>query len=250
MAIEKAYFNANPEGNISIGNQVIKLSDDSKKVFATDNLLAFEGFLSGRGGEAEVYYSADEVSLVPLKADKNFKPLAVCKLAASPALAMLSKQVGVVLSVVQFESLLTALRKYAVGSHLLVLSNLRSFTVAKKQTYERDVDNRGNFKLLIQREAATGDWVPPENLRFSLPLFSYLPEKIEVTCDLIMNVEESGQPSFKLENLTFQQEVLEKRVEVLEARLGAVATCPKHWGTYTHHPMDNSWMYRENKASL
>ncbi len=250
MGIEKAYFATNPEGKISIGNQVIDLEDDSKKTFNTDNLKAFEEFTTGRAGESEIYYSESEVSLVPLKADKNFKPLAVCTLKPSPSLALLAANVGKVLDVVKFETLLTALRKYAVGSHMLVLSNLRALTIAKKQTYERDLDNKGNFKLLMIRESATGDWLPPETLVFSLPLFTYLDEKVEITCDFILNVEETGQPSFQLQNLTFVQEVQEARVKVLETRLGEKSTCPKYWGSCAHHAMDNGWKYRENKASF
>ncbi|MEO7778488.1 MAG: hypothetical protein ABIY63_13230 [Fibrobacteria bacterium] len=250
MSAEKVYINAGPTGSLSIGNQVITLSDDSRKEFKTDNLLAFESFVKGREGEAEIYYSAQQVSLVPTKADKNFKALAVCILQDSQPLAALSRNVNTELGILDFEKLLTKLRKYAVGSHLTVLSNLRAFSVAKKQTYERIVDNGGNFKMLIQRESAQGDWTPPAKLGFKVPIFTYLEETVEVEFDLIFTITDAGAPEFRLENLMFAEELLERRVEVLDARLGAVATCPKYWGMYVNHPQDDSWKFRENKASL
>jgi hypothetical protein len=250
LNLEKAYLTAGPDGRLSIGNQVIELADESKKTFHTDNLKAFESFVAGRTGEAEIYYSATEVALVPTKAEKNFRPLAICKLAAAPALLLLKGSIGAELNINQFEKLLTSLRKYAVGSHLIVLSNLRSFSVAKKQTYERDIDNKGNFRLLVQRESAgAGDWTPPEKLTFALPVFTFLEESITIDCDLVFSVQDGGQPVFQLENLTFNEEALERRVEILDARLGKVATCPKYWGSWQHHELTDTWKWRENKAS-
>lgn len=249
MSAEKVYINPGPDGKLSIGNQIIELKDESKKVFLTDNLLAFEKFLVGRGGEVEIYYSAKEVTLVPTKAEKNFKILANCTLQDSEPLAQLSKSVGVDLGIVEFEKLLTGLRTY--GSFLSVISNLRAFSVAKKQTYERDVDNAGNFRLLIQREAATGgNWVPPEKLTFAVPVFTYLKDLFTVDLDLVFSTTDEMRPVFRLENLNFVETLLERRIEVLDARLSKAATCPQYWGTYANHALDDSWKYRENKASL
>lgn len=249
MSAEKVYINAGPDGKLSIGNQIIELKDESKKVFLTDNLMAFEKFIVGRTGEEEIYYSAKEVTLVPTKAEKNFKILATCTLQDSEPLAQLSKAAGADLSIVEFEKLLTRLRKY--GSFNLIVSNLRAFSVAKKQTYERDIDNAGNYRLLIQREAvAGGNWVPPAKLTFAVPVFTYLEDLFTVEFDLVFSVQDSGQPVFRLDNLTFPAELLERRIEVLEARLSKAATCPQYWGTYANHGLDDSWKYRENKASL
>lgn len=249
MSIEKAIFNAAPDGTLSIGNQIIELKDESKKVFITDNLLAFEKFLAGRTGDAEIYYSAKEVTLVPEKAEKNFRILANCTLQDSEPLAQLSKAVGADLSIVQFEKLLTSLRRY--GSFLSIISNLRAFSVAKKQTYERDIDNSGNYRMLIQREAAAGgNWVPPERLTFSVPVFTYLEDLFTAELDLVFTVQDTGQPVFRLENLTFAQDLLERRIQVLDARLSKAATCPQYWGTYANHALDDGWKYRENKAAL
>lgn len=250
MSLEKAYFSASPEGVLSIGNQIIKLEDESSRTFETDSLKAFEEFLPGHEDGAEIYYTDTFIFLVPVAVKRNTKPLASCTLGSSPALSYLTKNVGKDLDIASFETLLTALRKYAIGSHLAVISNLRAFTVAKKQTYERSLDNKGNFKLLTLRESAQGDWTPPDQLSFSLPLFVHVSEAVEINCDLVFSVLESGQPNFRLENLTFGEEVLARRVEVLEARLGRAATCPKYWGRHAETKADNSWKYRENKASL
>lgn len=250
MSVENLSINPGPDSKLSIGNQVIELKDESKKVFTTDNMLAFEAFCTGRQGEVEIYYSATELNLVPTKAERNFKPLAKCTLKPSAFLEALSAGVNKDLSIVEFEKLLTSLRRFALGSHMIVLSNLRAFTVAKKQTYERSVDNSGNYKLLMQRETSQGDWLPPEKMSFKVPLFAFLPEEIEVIFDLIFTVTDDGAPKFRLENLNYSQEILDRRVVVLDARLADKTTCPKYWGSYEFHALTDTWRYQENKASL
>ncbi len=249
MSIEKVYLTASPDGKLSIGNQVIELKDVSRLTFSTDNLLAFEKFVALNKEEANICYSAKSVSLMPKQPEKAYAPIAICALQDSEALIHLNKALDKDLSIAEFEKLLYRLRRY--GDFLSTISHLRSFSVAKKQTYERDVDNSGNFRLLIQREAmGVGNWVPPEKLSFVVPVFTYLQDAFKVDLDLLFSVTDAGIPVFRLENLTFAEDLLARRIEVLDARLSSASTCPQYWGVIQNVPMDDSWMYRENKANL
>jgi hypothetical protein len=183
---------------------------------------------------------------------KNSRPFAHCTLADSAPLAMVLANVGFELGILDFETFLTAMRPYTHGSTLQVLSHLRNFSVAKKQTYQRVVDNAGNFKLNIQRESAgSEDWVPPPTMTFEVPVFRLLKETIIIECELHFTIKDDGaKPAFRLSNLNLKDQLEDRRREIVEERLGKAATCPKYWGQSTLHALDNGWQYRENKAAL
>lgn len=251
-------LNSNAEGKLLVGSDMYFLKDESRKTFKTENLEAFEKFLGIAQaqppvGGLEIYFNLkDGVYLVPVEASKNSRALAFCALNLSMPLLALQKSVGVSMGIVDFEKLLTGLRKYAVGSHLNTVSQLRNFSVAKKQSYARDIDNQGNFRLLIQKEAVAeaGSWVPPPALSFALPVFTYLKEQFTVELDLVFSVGDAGVPIFRLENLGFQDELEARAREVLEARIATAATVPTFWGVSEVHKLDDAWKYQQNKATL
>jgi hypothetical protein len=239
------------DGKISVGNQIIELTDESRKTYETDNMEGFELFLLDKQADAEIYYSATHLYLVPRVASKQSHALAICTLSNSAALSALVAAANKELTIMSLEKLLTSLRKFAQGSVLSVLSNLRNFSVAKKQTYERDVDNQGNFRLLVQREGiANSTWNPPEKLSFAVPCFKYINDLATLEFDFIFSLSDGGAPVFLLQNLTMDEELMDRRREIIESRLGVKATCPKYWGASKLHPQDDGWKYRENKASL
>lgn len=250
--IENAFFNPDKDGKILIGNHLVELKDESRRTFETDNMEAFESFLADKQEKAEIYYGSTDLHLVPQELAKNSRPLAHCTLADSASLRLVLASVGFELGILDFEKFLTAMRPYTKGSTLQVLSHLRNFSVAKKQTYQRVVDNVGNYKLNIQRESAgSEDWVPPATVTFEVPVFRFLKETIVIECDLHFAIKDEGtKPIFLLDNLNLKDQVEDRRREIVEDRLGKASTCPKYWGKSILHALDNGWQYRENKAVL
>lgn len=250
MTIENATFNANSEGKLSLGNQIINLTDESKKIFKTASLASFSFFASHHAEETEIYFNEAEVWQVPKKAAANFLPLAHCAMESAQPLKVLESKIGKTLSIEELETLLRSLRPYAVGKHLEILSNLRNFSTSKKNTYARDVSANGDYRLLIQREAVAGDWIPPAGLLFVVPIFAYGKETVNIETEFFFTVNEAtSAPVFRLENLCFSEIISERRKEVIEDILSEIDV-PQYWGTFEHKTLNDGWKYRENKATL
>ena len=250
-ASKEIHLNPDKDGKFLLGSHFHILQDESKKTFETDNMEAFESFLADKEGGNEIYFNADHLYLVPAKPSMNSHALAHCAMKPSAALALLSSKAGKDMGILDFEKFLTALRKNCSEANR-VLSYLRNFSVAKKQTYERVSDNQGNFKLLIQKEGAEGgNWTPPETMSFEVPVFSYLDDTMEIIFDFRYFIADEGsKPMFTLENLNIIEEVQDRRREIIESRLGNAATCPTFWGESKLHVATDKWKYQENKATL
>lgn len=256
-APKEVNINAGPDGkaHITLEKGIIQLKDLSFQTFETDDLEAFATFAQAEADDAgvplAVFYNHERLELRPLdQITSKTRALAVCNMKASEPLALLKKNLGKELTISEFEKLLTALRRH--GSFMTTISQLRSLVVSKETKYERQVDNAANFRLLIERKGATGDWTPPATMDFALPVFSFMKDAITVCPDLIMTQrdEDGGAPSFTLELLTFEEDLKDRQREILETALADKLTLPTYWGKASVTMADDAYLYKDNGATL
>lgn len=253
---KEVYINAAPDGNarITLAKGVLVLNDLSTQTFETDDLEAFARFAEGereRGNPLAIFYDHTRLDLMPMgSVTAKTRPLAVCTLRQSDPLNLLKANLGKRLGLTELEKLLTALRRH--GTFLTIISQLRTMVISKETKYERAVDNSANFKLLIERKGATGDWVPPPTLTFAVPVFAYMTDAITVEPDLIMTMpdEEGGAPIFELECLTFAEDLKNQQREILETRVGNASSVPTYWGKHVLAAETDAYLYKDNGATL
>jgi hypothetical protein len=247
---EKVYINPNAQGVIRIEKAHLQLEDRSRATFNTDSLVDFEEFVRGNSAGASIFFSASKVVLVENEVTHLTKPRAVCDLSISEPLRVLTTSLNKPIPLVGLERLLTSLRRY--GQVLSVISELRNLVVSKNLKFERQVDNKANFKLHIERTGAAGDWQPPESLKFTVPVFNMVPDTIEIESDFVftMKDEDGGAPVFELQNLTWSEDLQERKRQLLEKRLGEMATCPKYWGSHALHELTDGKLWKDISATL
>lgn len=251
---KEVYVNANPDGkaHIILEKGQILLKDLSTAHFQTDDLEAFAVYAKAQKPDGGLSIFYDHTGLVLARTEevsaKN-KPLATCSLQSSDPLKLLKAHLGQELGIAQFEKLLTSLRRN--GSFLNLISQLRNMTVNKETTYQRQLDNQANFKLLIERKGAAGDWTPPATLDFLVPVFAFLKDEIKVSPDLIMTMEDgSPAPTFTLEALTFAEDLKLRQREILESHLANLVTLPTYWGIRSVIEATDAYLYKDNGATL
>lgn len=253
MGIENATIQPGPDGkaHIVLEKAHIPLKDISTFTFETDDLEAFGTYAAAQEGDRAIFYDHQSLALWPVdKITSKSKPLAVGRLTTSEPLAFLQKHLGKPLDLADFEKMLNTLRR--AGTFLTLISKLRSLVISKETKYEREIDNAANFKLLIERKGATGDWVPPATLTFAVPVFAFMDDPITVEADLIMTMrdEDGGAPIFTLEALNLAEDLKKRQREILETRLGKWSTVPKYWGkTYVSAETD-AYLYKDVGATL
>lgn len=247
---KEIHLNPDKDGKFLLGSHFHILQDESSKTFETDNMEAFESFLVDKQDGNEIYFSAERLYLVPLKASYYSHAVAHCAMKPSPALALIVNKAGKDMSIPEFEKFLTALRKHTEEGRK-VLNHLRNFVSVKETTFERLEDGQGNFRMLVQRKSGNNDWTPPATMTFTIPVFSFLKEEVTIAFDFRYYIADDGtKPMFTLENLNLIEELQDRRREIIETRLGENSKCPKYWGTSQLHQHRDEWRYKENKATL
>jgi hypothetical protein len=250
MEAGKVFITPGADGKLLLGKNHLELADATRRAFTTDNLEAFQKFVGAYHDGCEVFFTDRAAHLVRQAPKMGDGPVATLNVRTPPALQLIIDNANKELSIQPFEIFLTSLRRFATSSHMALISRLRNFAVSKQTTYERNVDNAGNFLMSIKREGGNQDWTPPETLSFKVPLFPHIEEMIELSFDLIFTIKDGGEPRFHMQSLTLADDLQQARLAVLGARLAAASTAPVYWGEHALIERTDAWRFKEQDVKL
>jgi hypothetical protein len=239
------------DGVARIGNDFHVLEDRSLAEFITNDIEAFKSFLKG---EFNLFYNGEIVqAYAPVMATQNTKPLATLALAETDAMEYFTSVLGRNFDESQFELVLLGLRPFMKQEGLALLSNVRDFKITKVSEFQRKKDNAGNFVFSYARKSAgNNDFVPPQFLNFSIPIFENMPDRYEAKAEFLFDYTEvklgdgiAIKLMFQLRILQFTDELKERKNEILEAALQSFKQ-PKFRGEYKLHSQTDAWKYKQN----
>lgn len=241
---------------LTLGADVIKLDDQSRETYHTDDFKEFVKFAKANASEGSlVIYNDEQATMVgPLFKDaRNNGPKAVVVMKTHPRLEEILKINGKDLSLQAVETLLRKLKKNLVPDGLLLLDRVCDFKVAKVQKIERKKERNGNYRFLATRESAgTDDFTPPETVKFDVPLFEGMEEKVSVVMDFRFEYTDRADGvtlSFTFENLNIEEELLEARKMVLGDALSSTGITAL-WGSHQILLGTNNWSFQRNPADI
>ncbi len=249
-AANKVFITTGADGKLLLGKNHLELADASMRTFTTDNLEAFQKFVGAYHDGCEVFFTDRSATLRRQTPKMGDAPVAVLNVRTPMALELICSHANKELTIQPFEIFLTSLRRWATSSHMALISRLRNFTVAKQTTYERQVDNAGNFLMSIKREGGSQDWTPPPTLSFRVPLFPHIEEMVELEFDLIFTIKDGGEPRFHMQSLDLADILQQERLRVLGDRLAKASTAPVYWGDLSLIEKTDAWRFKEQDVEL
>lgn len=238
-----------------LGADVIKLEDKSTETYVTDNFADFVRFAKQRTEDTVIFYNATgAVQVGQMFKDPRHNPVvAMVGMRAHPRLQTLLDVNGKPLQLETFEVLLRKLKANLSQDGLLVLDKVLDFRVAKVQKIERKKERNGNYRNVVSRESAgTDDFIPPEVLKFSVPLFQGEIVPVTVSFDFRFDFKDRGdsvETFFTLENLNIEEELLDARKEAIGGSL-TEAGFTAFWGRRDTAMDTDAWKYLRNPVEL
>lgn len=234
-----------------LGADIIKLEDWSGEMYITDNFADFVRFAKPRASETTIFYNATgavQVGQMFQDARRN-RIQATLNMKAHPRLQTLLDVNGKPQALEAFEVLLRKLKTNLNPDGLLVLDKILDFRVAKIQKIERKKERNGNYRNVVSRESAgTDDFIPPETMKFTVPLFQGEAVPVTVTFDFRFDFKEERDTVatfFTLENLNIEEELLEARKSTIGGSVEAEGFTA-YWGRREVNFDTDAWKYQRN----
>lgn len=237
---------------LRFGADVINLEDRSTETYETDDFVDFVRFVKPLGYGTTFYSATGAHHLRGIGAPgeaRNNDPIASVNLTTHPRLKTLIEINGKPQGLDAMEVILRKLKTNLDTDGIALLDNLADFKVAKVQKIERKKERNGNYKFNVSRESAgSGDFAPPETVKFRLPLFNGLPDTTAIPMEFRFEFTDRGDGvalHFTFENLNLDEVLLEARKAALgEALRGAEIAA--FWGDVERRLDTNAWMYHRN----
>lgn len=244
---------------LKLGNDVIELADESTAAYHTDDIMQFIEFCKGKvvGGDYALFYGVSSVSLYHQHVFVNPRihdPIAICSMAEHPRLSMLVRANGSPMDVEDFEVLLRRLRANMGQPGLEILDKIRDLSVAKVQKVERKKNRAtGDYHYLVSRQSAgEGDYVPPETVKFSVPIFLGVesPRSLEFDFSFDPKQKDDGVALiFSIENINLGEDLDAARRSVLAEVLSPLSI-PSYWGELKRDIKTDAWSKKINGPQL
>jgi hypothetical protein len=231
---------------VRVGRDFIELKDKTDIQFSTNIIGDFLGYLGT--SKVALYYNESGIIAYPILIEHETGAKAVCSMQNDPFLSSIISLNGDRMSVENFELALYNLRSFYDVAGKNLYDNARNFVVDKITHMERSSDNQGNFHYNVTRKSGAGSVNPPERIKFTVPVFAFLPDTIELSFDVFMEYEEGEgkvKVFFILKNPALNVELKQRQKEIIEEQLAAV-TCPKFWGSLKVVQGTDSWKYQDN----
>jgi hypothetical protein len=235
-----------------IGADVIQLKDQSSETFNTDYFSDFVRFITKvKSNNDTVFYNERGAILMPavFEDPRHTNPLAKVTIATHPRLEALLNVNGKSMGLDTIENLLRRLKGNLNPDGLELLNNVADFKVAKVQKIERKKERNGNYKFNVSRESAgSGDFIPPETVRFRVPIFQGLVETVTIEMEFRFEFKDTGDSvrlEFTLENLNIDEVILEARKTALWKSLNE-AGVTAYWGGLVKNLQTDAWQYQRN----
>ncbi|MDD5394920.1 MAG: hypothetical protein PHE17_18030 [Thiothrix sp.] len=236
-------------GPVRVGNDFHVLEDHTKETFNTCIVSDFLRYVKLSETMLCLYYDEKYIKAIPGILDHQTVLAAVCALENSPFLNILLGVNGKPLGIKAFEALLFDLRSFWGDAKCKTLhEKSKKFVLQKVTSVERTEDNQGNFSFIMTRKGAKENEAFPPEISFKVPVFSFLPDLIEIKFGVRMDYserEDCVDISFTLRNPAIEVELRERQKEIIEEALSEY-TGNKYWGSLDLHKQDNSWKYQSN----
>lgn len=276
---DKTQFNIqNPGENTRIGSEILKISDRSKAISQTDSPEQFVALFMGSRSEVEGFSAepdamcfAKEYALFawhgyelrqPLR---ESEPFAFLSLSIHPRMERVKAMNGRRMAPADCISTLKSLRDNLDENGLKILMKAYNFKVSRKVTVEEERQPSGEHAFTSKVEGKMEDsWVPPEFVTFSVPVYKFIPLRVNITLGfevVIVQPEDSKKPTevyFKFESLNLDEDLMMARRAVLtswmtqkrESGENLPEVIPAEnfiWGTNKVIQKDDAWTFVQNR---
>ena len=232
-----------------IGADYITLDDESTSTFETDDIAEFINYVKDDGSDIVIYYSINAVEAYrDTGIYKHTKPLAVYMIVYSDVLDIAR---GINRQKINLETAQTTLRrltKYLDKKGLALKDQLENLKIRKILNVDVKKDNQGNFLYSVEQSAGKNDYIFPESIDVSVPLFNFNDVKINITLDFffrhkVLDAEVSVSVTF--ENIELFDNIKREIRKFLKKQLSSFKKV--YYGECVITRQDNSWQYKENK---
>jgi hypothetical protein len=168
-----------------------------------------------------------------------------------PVLVRLKHGLGVRFEQDDFEEWISSLSRYLDNDARLLLVKVRDLQLTKKLQIEKKKSNTG-FKLLIAMDDDNSDFVPPDTVTMTVPIFKGMEARgtfqMEFQFGFDMVGAESCKTYWKLECHTWEEDLLDVTSQVIENSLAEadLASIPVFAGSIELTERDDKWSILHN----
>lgn len=246
------------ESELKLSSEIIHLQDRSR---ATKVVHRFEDFvrilshltkpedltLFVSSGKVEAWANSD---LSAWKREAT--PVARLLLLDHPVIARLQSGLGREMQKNDFVKFLSSFKRYLDPLGEFLLLKARDLQIAKKVSFQ-SIKTQGNFKYSVQMDSDQGDFIPPETVVFTIPMFQHIATPGRFETDFHFEVEvgkENATTTWKLESLTWKEDWLDMSTQVLTTLFAdAGVVSPVFSGSVQSVDQDDAWEIIQNRTS-
>lgn len=204
-------------------------------------------------GEYEIYYDAGSICAIPLVRNRNTNDIADCSLHYSGQLAAIENLHGRKNSLDSMDELLSSMKKYIDSNAVDLLARMKDLSVRKITNIDRKKDDRGNFTFLVETKSNKSDIELPETIKFTVPVFKYHPETINLEFSVFFNYEilqedenAKVRMGITLRNYEIDDLIQQRQREIIEKYLSGFNTEKIYWGEYDINKQTDEWKYKQH----
>lgn len=236
--MEQNKFVINAEGEkLLVGSDVVRLADKSSLSLVTSDFDSFISYLgvSNSGDELMLCGSESCLTLWKRNVDYFSKPVSVCNLRPDKRLSLVKSLLGANLPLDDVEDILRKLKLNVDKGGVELRQNLENFNLNKITNVSKQKSQSGDFSYQISVQSnGKNDFVPPENLLFTVPAFENFPDfLVAFRFDLFFSFKNDGDSvncRIKFECFDFESELMRQQKSIIKSKLEN-CTVPFFWGT-------------------
>lgn len=280
---DKTQFNIqNPGENTRIGSEVLRISDRSMAMASTDSpeqfvtlfkkssLLGIPLTMDDNLNHVATCYATESEILAWMNCStseptRESEPFARLSFSMHPRMERVKAMSGRRMAPADCISTLKSLRDNLDENGLKILMKAYNFKVSRKVTVEEERQPSGEHAFTSKVEGKMEDsWVPPEFVTFSVPVYKFIPLRVNITLGfevVIVQPEDSKKPTevyFKFESLNLDEDLMMARRAVLtswmtqkrESGENLPEVIPAEnfiWGTNKVIQKDDAWTFVQNR---
>lgn len=251
---------ADPGAAFRMGGEILRLEDRTTGYPAFGLFEHFVRWLMEenprRGQALQLYYSDTEILAYDVedlaKFSRDAHPMAKMSFQDHPVLQRLKSAMGGGKDQNEMEKWMLSMRRYLAdeGAHYLLLK-VRDLQLAKRFTMERKRTPTGWAVAMKCEGGDEGDFIPPETVKFAVPLFRGMEERGTFELDFVFDFEvgvETTKTTWRLSCPTWQEDYLSIATQVIEQSIAAAdLKIPVFAGQVKLDVKDDSWSFLHNK---
>ena len=240
--------------SINKGPIIKELTDLSSVTFQTRDIHSFVQYVKNTG-LTEPLYISDEGLTGKIVVD--IFPTSEVDIYRNPAASLILEESGVVrllfdnlekwVSISEFEIILKVLMPYNGADLVNLYNNLRHLTISSINDIRRNIDNKGNFELVVKRENRPEmSFSPPEQITFNIPVYkSNTQDLYPLRFDLVFDYKIEGGTELKFKILAYDwDEQLRAAEKVILGKHFGELENQLYYGQSLLTKRDDSWKYK------